>query len=1051
MASIGSRLDKRLLLRELEGSYLGQTSYQGIYGSKTFVKNLDIVNELYAHSGCVNALSWSQSGNLLASGSDDTHVNIHQRSSSESTFSHTHSISTGHTQNIFSVKFMPHSGDRTLVSCAGDGEVRVFDVNYSAATVDTASSTFARSVPQISRLSYGETNTRVYRAHRDRVKRIITENSPHSFLTCSEDGDVRQFDTRSPSDEARSRTGRFVRDDDDYTDGPRPLISYRKSPLDLNTISVATSQPHYLALGGSHLYCFLHDRRMLRERDNEPVCVKRFAPREDEPWADRGSRGGHITACKISDYCPNDLIVSWSAGGIGGFDIHRSPDALELESSTKKEPSVLGNVGLRVRKDHTESRVSGSSKLKRKRKAVSRTSSMGSVERAWRASMSPRRSRPSDEDAQIENLEKTAFKIACSFVEARRILYGIKTPTLETDQVHSHPETVLDPFTKCLDMVDEYIATNDSSEPIASSSSAPHSSTAILETKVPANEDSLRRRRKEARRYIQAMGTLTKVLVSPPEESLSSRTSLLFDSIDRTDPGEGEWAYDYLAVLVEYLKYGVAGVERYWDVKTHDDLAEKLKTLMDPASGDEDDLIDSIDPSFPGFLTEKAATRSLMSHLLAQEPGSGNVAWETKRRWGWGHSRSILMKAGETIDYAFMESSFGGLSDQQLDLEDSIEQILVNPADASGRSIRQTLMDVVREDEATEEDETTDNGKDGESDHLLVMDEDDIEEEIEIDGGSRDGSPSSEDGNENASESVEISEAARTTAILDSIMNMSNTVDGNEDAEHSDTRVRDVDSDNEDDDMEDENEDDENSEDEDDDEDEEMDEDAEETDESEDEEEEEMQFGVSAEDPEERRRRRLRHTIRIKAATRNNRNKLQAHAPIEENTRLYRGHCNVQTVKDVNFYGLQDEYVVSGSDCGHVFIWDKETTELVQILHGDSSVVNVVQGHPTEPMLAVSGIDDTIKIFSPDRQLQDRARQGIGMYHNEPLSGRQRIHQKDKIIGDNEIARQNGLSDAVITSSMIAQLARSLQRRQAAGGAGGTVVHLDQLDNCTVM
>ncbi|KAF3910096.1 hypothetical protein AA313_de0202917 [Arthrobotrys entomopaga] len=858
----------------------------------------------------------------------------------------------GHTQNIFSVKFMPYSGDRTLVSCAGDGEVRVFDVNYSAATVDTASSTFARSVPQISRLSYGETNTRVYRAHRDRVKRIITENSPHSFLTCSEDGDVRQFDTRAPSDAARSRLGRFVRDDDDYADGPRPLISYRKSPLDLNTISVATSQPHYLALGGSHLYCFLHDRRMLRERDNEPVCVKRFAPREDEPWADRGSRGGHITACKISDYCPNDLIVSWSAGGIGGFDIHRSPDALEAKSSTKKESFILQGVGSRVRKDYTGSVAtgSGSSRLKRKRKAVSRTSSMGSVERAWRASMSPRRSRPSDEDAQIENLEKTAFKIACSFVEARRILYGIKTPALETDQVHSYPETVLDPFTKCLDMVDEYIATNDNGEPVASSSSSAPRSSTVLETQVPANEDSLRRRRKEARRYIQAMGTLTKVLVSPPEESISSRTSILFDSIDRTDAGEGEWAYDYLAVLVEYLKYGVAGVERYWDVKTHDDLAEKLKTLLDPASGDEDDLIDSIDPSFPGFLTEKAATRSLMSHILAQEPGSGVVAWEVKRRWGWGHSRSILLKAGEGIDYAFVESSFGGLSDQQLALEDSIEKALLDPSNASERSVRQTIMDVVREDEAAEEEETTDSGEEGEDEHLIMMDEDDIEEEIEIEGGSQDGSMSSDDIHGNASENVGASEAARTTAILDSIMNMSSTLNENENAEHSDTRQRNANSDdeNEDDDM-DEDEDDESEEeedDDDDDDDDEMEEDDDgetDSDETEDEDEDEiMQFGVSAsEDPEERRRRRLRHTIRIKAATRNNRNKLQAHAPIEENTRLYRGHCNVQTVltffsrsngpvdtlmtsamqvKDVNFYGLQDEYVVSGSDCGHVFI-----------------------------------------------------------------------------------------------------------------------------------
>ena len=59
MKYVGSRLDNRLLSREIEGSYLGQTSLQGIYGSKNFVKNLDIVNELYAHSGCVNALRFA--------------------------------------------------------------------------------------------------------------------------------------------------------------------------------------------------------------------------------------------------------------------------------------------------------------------------------------------------------------------------------------------------------------------------------------------------------------------------------------------------------------------------------------------------------------------------------------------------------------------------------------------------------------------------------------------------------------------------------------------------------------------------------------------------------------------------------------------------------------------------------------------------------------------------------------------------------------------------------------------------------------------------------
>jgi WD40 repeat protein len=36
------------------------------------------------------------------------------------------------------------------------------------------------------------------------------------------------------------------------------------------------------------------------------------------------------------------------------------------------------------------------------------------------------------------------------------------------------------------------------------------------------------------------------------------------------------------------------------------------------------------------------------------------------------------------------------------------------------------------------------------------------------------------------------------------------------------------------------------------------------------------------------------------------------------------GHCNVRTVKEVNFYGPRNEYVISGSDDGNIFIWHKD-------------------------------------------------------------------------------------------------------------------------------
>ncbi|EGO01923.1 hypothetical protein SERLA73DRAFT_177558 [Serpula lacrymans var. lacrymans S7.3] len=79
----------------------------------------------------------------------------------------------------------------------------------------------------------------------------------------------------------------------------------------------------------------------------------------------------------------------------------------------------------------------------------------------------------------------------------------------------------------------------------------------------------------------------------------------------------------------------------------------------------------------------------------------------------------------------------------------------------------------------------------------------------------------------------------------------------------------------------------------------------------------------------------------------------------------FEGHCNIETVKDVNFLGPYDEYVASGSDDGNFFIWHKSDGKLVDILEGDGSVVNVIEGHPHLPLIAVSGIDTTIKLFAP--------------------------------------------------------------------------------------
>lgn len=78
------------------------------------------------------------------------------------------------------------------------------------------------------------------------------------------------------------------------------------------------------------------------------------------------------------------------------------------------------------------------------------------------------------------------------------------------------------------------------------------------------------------------------------------------------------------------------------------------------------------------------------------------------------------------------------------------------------------------------------------------------------------------------------------------------------------------------------------------------------------------------------------------------------------------GHCNTHTdIKEANFIGEHGEYIAAGSDDGNVFIWEKASGNLVRILHGDESIINCVQWHPSVPMLATSGIESVVRLWEP--------------------------------------------------------------------------------------
>ncbi|XP_054163178.1 WD and tetratricopeptide repeats protein 1-like [Oppia nitens] len=80
----------------------------------------------------------------------------------------------------------------------------------------------------------------------------------------------------------------------------------------------------------------------------------------------------------------------------------------------------------------------------------------------------------------------------------------------------------------------------------------------------------------------------------------------------------------------------------------------------------------------------------------------------------------------------------------------------------------------------------------------------------------------------------------------------------------------------------------------------------------------------------------------------------------------YCGHCNTTTdIKEANFFGSDGQYIIAGSDDGSFFVWDRQTTNIVRVMRGDESIVNCLQPHPTTCLLATSGIDQVVRLWSP--------------------------------------------------------------------------------------
>lgn len=993
----GSLYDR--IWRRESGEASRYASLRGIYGSKEWIDDLDIVNELSGHTGCVNALCWSNSGRLLASGSDDTYLNLYsyQPESSTAPFALNTTLMTGHSANIFSVKFMPHSNDQTLVTCAGDSQVRVFDIEHSGRSTDSSafsmsarSNRFDHFFDGARYLSEGNSNARVYRSHADRVKRIVTESSPFLFITCSEDGEVRQWDLRQPSSaypQPRGGQGFMAYRpglSHDDSNVPPPLISYKRHQLDLNTISCSPSQPHYIALGGAHLHCFLHDRRMLgrdlqvergdpgsssppgsvsstsrgdEAMDQATRCVRRFAPEGKKRMRPRDN--GHITACKISDANPNEMVASWSGDHIYSFDLVRSPDARDDDDGAQKssrENPITGSP-------HARRRRGSKSKIKKRKRqgegeGGSRPLSQGSGSGSGSGDRHGSRRRSGereagagaedeaedDEDgelafrvrygngesediplpalsetisdapeevierarnAMLSDAQRLSMRIAKGLVKLRRALFSLETSVREfVESSDSAMALFTSAFSASLTRASCYLprmaeVMNTWSYPLDPS------------PEMVRFQQQLRRNRESAWRFVQAAGTVSRVLGGIDGETSDDEDELDYieehdtdiDTFQQIKPAPGEndvidqksqFNYDFLKALCLWVEGGRQRLLSGFRKDAAPCRRNQVRFPIPVGTAGDADIEAKLIPYLRGLAGDTPVVNVDASRF---EHDSTRILFPTQRAALTAFENAVRLPLEDLGNTAAARGDGGDdVEVQALDRTATKRfwilkvgrGILMEAGSGVNYEFVNRAFGGLRVGVENEEEEGVGQEQERSQDDVDANLEEEPIRDIGLIRRASIGSGSRPEPADNEDD-YDMEDPEEESDM--SLYQGSDQYNSDEDEEADD-------------------------------------------DEDDDPEAVEIAELLSGSNGFPRARRE----------------DVELDTPCDSHTRTYRGHCNVKTVKDVNFFGLNDEYVVSGCDSGNLFIWDRQSGDLVNILEGDSEVVNVVQGilhHPS--------------------------------------------------------------------------------------------------------
>ncbi|XP_070693989.1 DDB1- and CUL4-associated factor 6 isoform X2 [Pempheris klunzingeri] len=863
-------------------------------GRREFVQRLKLEGTLNVHDGCVNTISWNDTGEYLLSGSDDTFLVI----SSPYNKKVKKSIRSGHRANIFSAKFMPHTNDQEIISCSGDGIIYYTHTEQS---------------PEHNRQCQ-------FTCHYGTAYEIMTvPNDPYTFLSCGEDGTVRWFDLRMKT----SCTKEDCKDD--------ILINCRRAAT---SISISPLMPYYLAVGCSDSSVRIYDRRMLGTRatgnymgrGTTGMCV-RFVP-------------AHLSnkSCRVTSLCYSEdgqeVLVSYSSDYIYLFD-PKDDQARELKGPSEERREELRQPPvkrLRLRGDWSDTGPRARPESERERDGeqspnVSLMQRMSDMLSRWfeeaSEAQNSRGTRPQTRPRGTAVRPEGPLNTPSAPAGSSRQESSVPERTAGTDA----PEAAAGP-----DADAAAIPKSTSSSSSGSSSTVtapPPSSSSSVETSAPSSSPLTSSPDSEQRSQGDTTATPTPTPTPTPtsEPALSEYgphrlpISLVCRRLQRLlrladPPGRGQQAATSSSPAAPERQSQRAAttaaaaaetrphtdspssvVNKQLGSMTLDEQQGAAEAAGSPADKPVSVPVSSSAPTTSTTTTgpsrSSAAEPVLSLHYSSEGTTTSTIKLDFTDEWSSSTSSSMGSggpKTSETMQNKESLSTETSVPEQAH--RESSEQQSVPAAST------EPPCDATASTPAPSSSSAGDSSQGGSQPQGTE----------DTTGGCRRAEPTAEEGEEGQSQPAR----------------------ANQDSDDSDddpilipsTRFRG-----------------------------------------------QGQRGSAVGD----RMIRRSAAARIQELFRRRKERREMEESETQNIRrpsvkmVYKGHRNSRTmIKESCFWG--NNFVMSGSDCGHIFIWDRHTAEHLMLLEADNHVVNCLQPHPYDPILASSGIDYDIKIWSPLEQ-----------------------------------------------------------------------------------